>query len=44
MDTKPGAATSVPILVQLIDAKPDDKLNALQAQGSRPYTHMQEIT
>lgn len=31
MATKPGAATSVAVLVQLSDAKPDDKLDALQA-------------
>ena len=31
MATKPGAASSVPVLVQLTDAQADDKLDALQA-------------
>ena len=31
MATKPGAASSVPIFVQLTDAQADDKLDALQA-------------
>jgi hypothetical protein len=31
MSTKPGSTISVPILVQLTDAKADDKLDALQA-------------
>ena len=31
MATKPGAATSVPVLIQLTDAQADDKLTALQA-------------